>query len=77
MALARQVHSYKALRATAEQLLAQTIDRLDALQPQLPLAMTSSPLTQQHELIRAPTEYAEFFNRRIRDQQATTSGEEP
>ena len=65
VALARQIHSYKALRATAEQLLAQTITALDALQPQLPLAMTSSPLTQQHELIRQTAEYAEFFHRGV------------
>jgi transposase len=65
VALARQIHSYKALRATAEQLLAQTISALDARQPQLPLAMTSSPLTQQHELIRQTAEYAEFFHRGV------------
>ena len=72
MALARQNHSYKALRATAEQLLAQTISTLDAMQPQLPLAMPSSSLTQQHDLIRPTTEYAEFFQRRVHDQDATT-----
>lgn len=70
--LARQPHSYKALRATAEQLLAQTISALDALQPQLPLAVPCSPLTQQHELIRPTTEYAEFFRRHVDDQDATT-----
>ncbi|MGH8633924.1 MAG: IS21 family transposase, partial [Burkholderiales bacterium] len=77
VALARQVHSYKAVRASAEQLLAQTIDRLDAMQPQLPLAMPTSPLTQEHELIRAPAEYAAFFNRHADDPQASaaTAGE--
>ena len=55
-ALARQMHSCKAVRAMAEQLLAQAVIDLDALQPQL-------PLTQQHELIRAPAEYAELFDR--------------
>jgi hypothetical protein len=56
VALARQMHSCKAVRVLSEQLLAQAVIDLDALQPQL-------PLTQQHELIRAPAEYAEFFNR--------------
>jgi hypothetical protein len=56
VALARQIHSYKAVRALSEQLLAQAVIDLDARQPQL-------PLTQQHELIRAPAEYAEFFDR--------------
>lgn len=73
VALARQVYSYKALRASAERLLAQTITQLDALQPQLPLTMTAAPLTQEHELIRAPAEYAEFFNRRVHEQQATAA----
>jgi transposase len=72
VAFARQNHSYKALRATAEQLLAQTITTLDVLQPQLPLALPSSSLTQQHELIRPTAEYAEFFRRRVHDQDATT-----
>jgi hypothetical protein len=71
--LARQNHSYKALRATAEQLLAQTISALDAMQPQLPLPTTSSPLTQQHELIRPTAEYAEFFHRRVVDDERATS----
>ena len=62
VALARQVHSYKAVRALSEQLLAQAVLDLDARQPQLPLTNTTS-LTQQHELIRAPAEYAEFFDR--------------
>ena len=76
VALARQSHSYRALRATAEQLLAQTISALDALQPQLPLTMTGSPLTQQHELIRPTAEYAEFFHRRVDDQRATNARSE-
>ena len=43
-------------RVLAEQLLAQAVIDLDARQPQL-------PLPQQHELIRPPAEYAEFFAR--------------
>jgi transposase len=73
VALARQNHSYKALRASAEQLLAQTITALDAVPPQLPLAMPSSSLTQQHELIRPAAEYAEFFHRQVHDQDPTTT----
>lgn len=72
-ALARQSHSCKALRATAEQLLARAITELDARQPQLPLANTAPPLTQQHELIRRRAEYAEFFHGHVHDQQATSA----
>lgn len=56
VAVARQSHAYKTVRALSEQLLAQAVIDLDARQPQL-------PLTQQHELIRPPAEYAEFFAR--------------
>lgn len=55
-ALARQVSSSKGVRAIAESLLAQALARLDA-EP-------AAPLTQQHELIREPTEYAQFFQQR-------------
>ena len=64
-ALARHIHAYKAVRAIAEQLLAQAIARLDGTQPELPLGDAGSPLTQQHELIRDPAEYAAFFNRSV------------
>jgi len=63
VALARHIHSYKAVRALADQLLGAAITRLDAQQPELALCDGASPLTQQHELIRPSTEYAEFFNR--------------
>ena len=62
-ALARHLLSYKAVRALADQLLNAAITRLDAQQPELALLDGASPLTQQHELIRPSTEYAEFFNR--------------
>jgi hypothetical protein len=62
-ALARHIRSYKAVRALADQLLGAAITRLDAQQPELALDHGASPLTQQHELIRPSTEYAEFFNR--------------
>ena len=77
VALARQIHSYKAVRAMAEQLLAQAVIDLDARQPQLPLTNTASPLTQQHELIRAPAEYAEFFDRLSAANTAPSGGAEP
>jgi hypothetical protein len=73
VALAGQAHSCKAVRTLAEQLLAQAVIDLDARQPQLPLTNTASPLTQQHALIRVPAEYAEFFDRRVHDQYATTA----
>ena len=63
VALLRHIHSYKAVRALADQLLGAAITRLDAQQPELALVDGASPLTQQHELIRPSTEYAEFFNR--------------
>jgi transposase len=77
LALARQMHSYKAVRAAAEQLLAQAVIDLDARQPQLPLTTITSPLTQQHELIRAPAEYAEFFARLAAANSAPSGGAEP
>jgi len=70
VAVARQVHSYKALRSVAEQLLAQAVIDLDARQPQL-------PLTQQHELIRPPAEYAEFFARSAAANTSAAAGVEP
>ena len=75
--LARQIHSYKAVRAMAEQLLARAVIDLDARQPQLPLTTTASALTQQHELIRAPAEYAEFFARLSAANSAPSGGAEP
>ena len=53
-AIARHISSSKAVRAIAEQLLAKAIARLDAESP--------PPLTQQHKLIREPSEYAGFFD---------------
>src|ERR1035438_3673845 len=46
----------KRVRVLAEQLLAQALACLEAA--------AAPPLTQQHELIREPTEYAEFFRQR-------------
>lgn len=63
VALLRHIHSYKAVRALADQLFSAAIARLDAQQPELALLDGASPLTQQHELIRPSAEYAEFFNR--------------
>ena len=69
-ALAREIYAYKAVRAIAEQLLAQAIARLDGRQPELPLDHGGGPaLTQQHELIRDPAEYAAFFHRSVRAEQ--------
>jgi transposase len=76
VALARQIHSYKAVRTLCEQLLAQAVIDLDARQPQLPLTNAASPLTQQHELIRAPAEYAEFFARLSAANTAPSGGAE-
>ena len=54
LAMARQLRSYKAIRALAEQLLAAAI-------AQLPLMPLAPALTQQHELIRSADTYAAFF----------------
>ncbi len=56
LAIARQISSSKAVRVIAEQLLAQALARLEA--------QSAAPLTQQHELIREPIEYAQFFQQR-------------
>jgi 6-phosphogluconate dehydrogenase len=56
IAITRHISSSKAVRLIAEQLLAQALARLEA--------DAAPPLTQQHELIREPTEYAEFFRQR-------------
>ena len=58
-ALMQHIHSYKAVRAMADQLLAKAIDRLNVVQLALPL---DSALTQQHALIRESAEYAKFFS---------------
>jgi transposase len=59
---ARPSPSYKAVRAACEWLLAQTALQLDPRQAQLPLE-AGPALTQAHELIREPGEYAAFFQR--------------
>lgn len=62
-ALARQIQSYKAVRAIAERLLAEVATRLDSRQGELALDAATPLLTQEHELIRGVAEYAEFFKR--------------
>ena len=74
-ALARRVHSYKGLRTIADQLLGAALTRLDAPQGELALTQGAQALTQQHELIRAPSEYAEVFNRSIHNQSQPPSTE--
>jgi transposase len=70
-ALARGLSSYKAVRSLAEQLLAHAIAHIDPDQLSLSLPGAALALTQQHELIRDPAEYAEFFAR------STQSAPEP
>ena len=60
-ARARQIHSYKAVRAIADHLLAQVVTRLDGRQEELLLHSPTPLLTQEHALIRDVTEYAAFF----------------
>jgi hypothetical protein len=60
IALAREHRSAKAIRAIAEQLLQTALEQLEE-QP-----AAAAPLTQQHELIREPALYAEFFNDSVR-----------
>jgi transposase len=59
-AVAREHRSAKAIRAIAEQLLQKALAELEE-QP-----TSVEPLTQQHELIREPALYAEFFNDSVR-----------
>jgi transposase len=60
-AVIREHRSAKAIRAIAEELLQVALAQLQE-QP----TPTTASLTQQHELIRAPSLYAEFFNDNIR-----------
>ena len=62
-ALARHTESYKAVRGIADHLFAQVVTRIDGRQAELPLDSPTPLLTQEHELIRDVTEYAEFFKR--------------
>lgn len=72
-ALAQGVRSYKAVRALADQALAQALGCLESAQGELPLTPRAAPaLTQSHELIRQSAEYAEFFARSV----CATQGEE-
>jgi transposase len=73
-ALAQGIRSYKAVRSLAEQFLAQAITQLESKQLPLPLTNGSS-LTQQHELIRDPGEYAAFFDRSTRSQASPSTPE--
>jgi transposase len=76
--LQRELPSYKAVRALADQLLAAAIEQLETQPRQLSLlADASNNLTQQHELIRDTAEYAEFFKRSTHSQQATETPGEP
>jgi transposase len=60
LALAGNVRSSKQLRLIADRLLEQALARLDQT-PQGEL-----PLTQEHALIRPPSEYSEFFTHSVR-----------
>ena len=72
IALVRRVRSYKGVRALAEQLLADAITQVNTQQGELSFdASATPPLTQQHELIRNPAEYAEFFARGTQAQSTT------
>jgi hypothetical protein len=59
-AVVREHRSVKAIRAIAEELLQQALEQMQE-QP-----TPAAPLTQQHELIREPSLYAEFFNDNVR-----------
>jgi transposase len=76
-ALARHIRSYKAVRAIADQLLAQVVTRLDARQAELSLDSPTPLLTQEHELIRDVTEYSEFFKRCVGGTEQQTAAPEP
>ena len=71
-ALAQRICSYKGVRALAEQLLAGAITQVNTGQGELLFdAPAAPPLTQQHDLIRNPAEYAEFFARGSQRQSTT------
>jgi len=56
------VYSYKHVKALTERLVADALAAINAA-PDVPLAQTELPLTQQHHLIRNPDEYADLFAR--------------
>ena len=73
-ALTQDIRSYKRVRALAEQLLATAIGQVASAQGALPPDTSATPsLTQQHDLIRDPVEYAEFFA--LGTQRQSTTGD--
>jgi transposase len=61
LALAGNVRSSKQVRLIADRMLEQALARLEQEPPQAQL-----PLTQEHALIRPPSEYSEFFSQSAR-----------
>ena len=59
-AIDNRIYRYKHVRATVERLFEQAIEQVGAT-PQ-----PASPLTQDHPLIRTPTEYGDLFSRAVR-----------
>ncbi len=62
-ALSDGIHSYKHVKALTERLVADALAAIDSA-PETPLAQAKLlPLTQEHDLIRSPDEYADLFAR--------------
>jgi hypothetical protein len=56
------IHSYKHVKALTERLVADALAAIDSAR-QTPLAQAELCLTQKHDLIRSPDEYADLFAR--------------
>jgi hypothetical protein len=65
VALVRHTHNYKSMCAIASQLLGEAIARIDASSLAAGTTTHAAALTQQHELIRETTVYADFFKRSV------------
>ena len=61
-ALLDGIHSYKHVKALTERLVADALAAIDSA-PETPLAQAELCLTQKHDLIRSPDEYADLFAR--------------
>lgn len=66
LALLQGVRSSKAIRQSADALLSEAIEKLEAAQP-----ISVAPLTQVHDLIRDASEYEDFFNFSVQSENQT------
>jgi hypothetical protein len=56
------IYGYKHVKALTERLMAEAVETINSSPVLLP-AQAELPLTQEHQLIRSPDEYADLFAR--------------